>query len=116
MVSIEKNPPLSRLQRKTTVETLWLYILASLASEGPTYGYNVRKIITSKFGFKPSTVTLYTVLYRLERQGYLKKENDTYTITEKGIELLTKGIEHLEKTVNMLKKSLVSLEGGSNGP
>ncbi len=107
-MELEKNPPLARLHKKTTVETLWLYILASLVSEGPTYGYNVRKIITNKFGFKPSTVTLYTVLYRLERLGYLEKQGDTYSITEKGRKLLEEGIKHLEKTVTMLKESLAT--------
>ncbi len=105
-MELEKNPPLARLYKKTTVETLWLYILASLISEGPTYGYNVRKIIANKFGFKPSTVTLYTVLYRLERLGYLVKQGDTYSITEKGRKLLEEGINHLEKTVSLLKESL----------
>ncbi|MEB3851385.1 MAG: PadR family transcriptional regulator [Desulfurococcales archaeon] len=84
--------PLARLQRKLTVEILWIYVLAVLASRGPTYAYNVRRLISEIFGFKPSTVTLYTVIYRLEREGLIAKEGGEYAITDSGRAALSRGI------------------------
>ncbi len=104
---------MERLKRKTTTETLWLYVLAAIASEGPTYAYNVRKIIASRFGFKPSTVTLYTVIYRLEREGYLSKRDNIYYLSSEGERILREGLDYLESIVRNLRSVV---EGGSNGP
>ncbi len=104
--------PLRRLKRKLTVETLWLYVLAALSAHGPTYAYNVKKLIQEMFGFKPSTATLYTVIYRLERGGYLKNVGGEYSVTPKGAQLLREGLEFLESTTSTLR----SIVGGSNGP
>jgi len=109
-----ENKPLERLKRKTTIETLWLYVLAAIASEGPTYAYNVRRIIRDKFGFKPSTVTLYTVIYRLEREKLLEKEDGVYRLTSEGVRTLREGIKYLEDMVRTLKSTVK--DGGSSGP
>lgn len=107
-----EDKPLRRLRRKLTVETLWLYVLAVLSEHGPTYAYNVKRLIQRTFGFKPSTATLYTVIYRLERGGYLENVGGEYSVTSKGTQLLREGIEFLENTLITLK----NLAGGSNGP
>ncbi len=105
---------MSRLIRKTTIETLWIYVLASLAREGPTYPYRVRKIIEENFGFKPSTVTLYTVIYRMEREGLLtKNEEGLYVPTEKGYEEFHEALKYLEGVVAKLRSTVA---GGSHGP
>ncbi|MCS7117583.1 MAG: PadR family transcriptional regulator [Thaumarchaeota archaeon] len=60
-----------RLVRKLTLENLWLYVLA-LLRERPRYGYEFLDLIKERFGFSPSRVTCYVVLYRLEREGLIR--------------------------------------------
>ncbi|MGC9071616.1 MAG: PadR family transcriptional regulator [Acidilobus sp.] len=88
---------MSRLLKNITIRTLWLYVLAVL-KEGPTYPYNVKKGIREKFSFNPPTVTLYTVMYRLEREGLIKKtEKGTYEVTEVGLQALKEGARLLSE-------------------
>ncbi|GBC68772.1 hypothetical protein HRbin01_00457 [archaeon HR01] len=100
-----------RLVRKITHENLWLYILSLLKKE-PLYGYEIRRKIEGRFGFKPGQVTAYIVLYRLEREGYIyviRKEKGSrgpsrkyYGITEKGREVLEKARTFLISVVSEL--------------
>jgi len=106
--------PLERLERKSTTETLWLYVIAALALEGPTYAYNVRRIIAKYFGFKPSTITLYTVIYRLERGGFLRRRDNLYEVTPKGMDLLREGVKRLEERVQKLREALSKATGGGS--
>ena len=62
-----------RLKRKTTVEAMWPYIL-KLLSEKPMYAYELRQQLEKRFGWKPPLVTSYTVLYRMQRGGYVTTE------------------------------------------
>lgn len=102
---MDQPPPLKRLQRKLTIDVLWIYIVSVLLSEGPTYGYDVRRRINEKYGFKPATVTTYTVLYRLEREGILEKdESGIYRVTRYGEELYEKALEILRGTLEKLEE------------
>ena len=101
-----ETPALQRLRRKTTVETLWLYVLAVLAVEGPTYPYRIRKLIQERFGFKPSTVTLYTVVYRMEREGLLERREGEYAPTERGLRALEEAVDYLESLASSLRGCL----------
>ena len=77
-------PPLRRLRRKLTIENLWLYVVRVLLDK-PTYAYDVKRKIIERFGFKPATITVYTVIYRLEREGILEKTKEgTYVVTSQG--------------------------------
>ncbi len=94
-----------RLVRKLTKENLWLYIIRVLKDK-PMYGYEVKKAIKDKFNFSPSTVTVYAVLYRMSREGLIKKvkvNGETYYApTEKGLEVFEKArffIDELRKTL-----------------
>ena len=95
--------PLNRLKAKTTTECLWLYLL-SLMKDEPIYAYEIRDKIKEKFDFTIGNVTAYMVLYKLERDGYVKtewlmKENRQrkyYRITPKGKELLKEGRGYLK--------------------
>ena len=101
--------PLKRLNAKTTTECLWLYLL-SLMKEEPIYAYEIRAKIREKYGFTIGNVTAYMVLYKLERDGYVKtewimKENRQrkyYRITPKGKELLKEGIGYLKELAKKL--------------
>ncbi len=97
--------PVLRLKRKMTVENLWMYVLAAL-SDGPTYAYDIRKRIARDFGFKPSTITLYSVVYRLKREGLIKESGDgvkVYEVTDEGIEALKEGVRFIEESTKRIK-------------
>ena len=100
--------PVSRLKRKMTVENLWVYVLAAL-SEGPTYAYDVKKRIVRDFGFKPSTITLYSVIYRLKKEGLIKQVNNgikLYEVTDDGYEALNQAINFIENNMTKIKEKL----------
>lgn len=79
--------PIERLQKSNTKENLWLYIL-SLLKEREIYGWEIPKLIEKEFGFRPGKITPYRVLYRLEKDGFVKSEmkerRRIYKITKKG--------------------------------
>lgn len=97
--------PISRLEKSNTKENLWLYIL-SLAKEGPIYAYRLQKDIEEKFGFRPGKITPYRVLYRLEKDNFVKSEVEEkkriYQITEKGKEELEKAKNFYQKILKIL--------------
>jgi DNA-binding PadR family transcriptional regulator len=98
-----------RLVKKITYENLWLYILSLLKKE-PRYGYEIRRKIEEKFGFKPGQVTAYIVLYRLERDGYIfviRKEKGSRGPSRKYYGITSRGEEALERARKFLT-SLVS--------
>ncbi len=104
-----KLPALKRLERKLTIDVLWIYVVSVLLKHGPTYGYDVRRRIQEDYGFRPATVTTYTVLYRLEREGILRKdEQGTYHVTSLGIEAFRGAIAFLEERLDALKRALPS--------
>ena len=103
-----------RLKRKTTVEILWPYVLR-LLQERPMYTYELREEINRRFGWKPPMVTSYTVLYNLQRAGYVATEwhdqrgkpaRKYYKITEKGQELLREAKNYFEELNTKLFKSI----------
>ena len=85
--------PITRLQKSNTVENLWIYILSLLKGK-ELYGWEISGLISKNFNFKPGLITPYRVLYRLEKQGFvkskLKERRRIYQITQKGKEELEK--------------------------
>lgn len=79
--------PLERLQKSNTKENLWIYIL-SLLKKREIYGWEIPKLIEKEFNFRPGKITPYRVLYRLEKNGFVKSKvverRRVYQITEKG--------------------------------
>ena len=107
------DPPYERLIKKITVENLWIYILSLLRS-GPKYGYEIRALIKSQYGFEPGRVSAYVVMYKLARGGYIRQmrcggrggpgpPRKYYEITEKGVELLERGLAFLDVTLGKLR-------------
>ena len=98
--------PLRRLQKSNTIENLWIYIL-SLLKESEIYAWEIPAIIEKKFNFKPGRITPYRVLYRLEKQGFVKSKIEerrrVYQITEKGKNELEKAKNFYKKILNYLK-------------
>ncbi len=111
---MSKAAALARLSRKLTVENLWIYVLAVLL-EGPTYAYDVKRKIRSKFNFNPSTITLYAVIYKLRRDGLIrlaKEQPPLYEVTPEGLAALKEAVEYIENNVHKVKELLK--EGSSS--
>lgn len=92
--------PLQRLWQSITVGNLWLSVL-SLSAKGKIYAYNLPDAIDKRFGFAPSLLLVYLVLYRLESEGLLKSDEDGrrryYSITPAGRTALASGKALLRK-------------------
>ena len=101
------SKPLIRLKRKLTTENLWVYVIASLMIK-PTYAYDVRKLINELFGFNPTTITLYSVIYRLRKDGLIKEElvsgEKIYKPTEEGVKESEEAISYMEQVIKRLKE------------
>lgn len=105
------SKPLHRLKRKLTVENLWIYVIATLLVE-PTYAYRVKKLVNEFFEFSPTTITLYSVIYRLSKSGLIKEETvaggKIYRPTKEGVKELEEAVFFMEDLVTRLKKLLHS--------
>ncbi|RLE76934.1 MAG: PadR family transcriptional regulator [Thermoprotei archaeon] len=99
------------LVKKMTIENLWLYILR-LLMEKPMYGREIIQALKERFNIKSGSVTTYVVLYRMEREGLIKKIKKKgrkkrngrayYKPTEKGVETFHKGLEFIKFTYQRL--------------
>lgn len=97
-----------RLQRKLTVENLWIYVIKVLIDEKkPLRAYDVKIKLRERFGIDPPAVTVYTVIYRMGLDGLLSRvregDETRYQPTEIGIETFRKAILFLEETIARLK-------------
>lgn len=100
-----------RLVMKATKENLWLYILRMLIDR-PMYAYEISKGMNERFGFSTATVTVYVVLYKMQREGFIqvgqekavfgRPDRKYYEITDKGRKAFLKGRKFLEDTVRKL--------------
>jgi PadR family transcriptional regulator PadR len=104
-----QQKPIKRLERKLTVENMWIYIL-SLLRDRPMYAYEIRGRIKDRFGFDVGQVTAYVVLYKLENSGYVNAEwkdegrqRKYYSITDSGEILLDNGVEFLENLTDKIR-------------
>jgi DNA-binding PadR family transcriptional regulator len=97
--------PFERLKRSNTIENLWIYILLILKKER-VHAWDIPKKIEKNFGFKPGKITPYRVLYRLEKDGFVRSKMENrrriYQITEKGE-------RELEKAKNFYQEILKKL-------
>lgn len=102
---------LERLHRKLTTENLWLYIMRSLIEAGePLSGYEIKVHLRERFGINPPTITVYTVIYRMVREGLISRVDGSggarYSIREKGVETFYKALEFLRQTYSTLSEGL----------
>ena len=99
---------LARLRKKLTVENLWLYVISILKSEGrPLKAYDIKVRLREKYGINPPAVTVYTVLYRMVRDGLLERTREggdiVYSVTERGLSAHRVGLAIIEETLAKLK-------------
>lgn len=96
-----------RLVNKLTKEMLWIYILR-LLQERPHYGYELKQLVTERFGFSPATVSGYAIIYRLIKDGLIAEQRSSdsprkyYEITELGKSAMKDAKEFLSKTLSLV--------------
>lgn len=110
-----------RLSEKITKENLWLYVMR-LLMDRPMYAYEIRERIPEEFGFEPATITVYVVLYGMEREGLLASTKESsagkkvarryYRPTEKGVETFRRGLDLLRETARRLSPPGDAAGGG----
>ncbi len=93
------------LIRSISVRVLWVYVLAVLKDE-PTYPYRVKGLIKDRFSFNAPTVTLYTIMYRLEKKGLIARdEKGIYRITEQGLKALAEAAQALKSIAQRVSEA-----------
>ncbi|MDH5403669.1 MAG: PadR family transcriptional regulator [Candidatus Heimdallarchaeota archaeon] len=105
--------PVERLWKKLRVENLWLWIL-KLLKEDNKYAYELRDQVKERFGFEPATVTSYAVLYRLEKSGFVREANTSFTPNRKYYEITDLGIQALTQAETIIRKTTDELFGNKN--
>jgi DNA-binding PadR family transcriptional regulator len=82
------------LRDSLTKGNLWLYILAAL-SDAPRTPVELRALVKERHGFAPAVITFYSVLYKLRREGLVKRSSEafrsSYEITPRGRSELARG-------------------------
>jgi len=78
---------LQQLRKRTIKNFMDFLILLNLRKE-PMSGYDMITLIFENFGFLPSSGSIYSMLYALEREnlikGYWNGKKRLYTLTEEG--------------------------------
>lgn len=104
---MSESRALRRLVRKITVETLWIYIAKVLLGSDPMRAYEIKKKLQEVFGLRVPAITVYTIIYRMCREGLLEpiKSNGEvlYRLTERGANEFGKALQVLESTIIKLK-------------
>lgn len=89
---------------KLTKENLWIYIIRALM-EGDKTGYEIVKSIKA-LGISTSTVNVYMVLYKMEREGLIKSvthnNNKYYENTQMGLTAFNAALAFLGSLANKL--------------
>ncbi len=101
-----QNPKaMARLVKKLTKEVLWIYILR-LLQERPLYGYEIKALVTERFGFSPAVVSGYAIIYRLTKDGLIEGQTASdstrkyYEITDKGQHAMQEAKKFLSTTLS----------------
>ncbi|MHA2067739.1 MAG: PadR family transcriptional regulator [Candidatus Thorarchaeota archaeon] len=104
-ISDKQSRAVDRLVNKLTKEMLWIYILR-LLQERPHYGYEIKELVTKRFGFSPATVSGYAIIYRLQRDGLIQSQESSestrkyYEITDRGSEAMQLARDFLSDTMS----------------
>lgn len=88
------------LRDSLTRGNLWLYILSALEKE-PLSPPELRKKVKRDHSFAPAAITFYSILYKLRREGLVRKSTKAYRskyeVTEKGSAELERGKDLLRR-------------------
>jgi DNA-binding PadR family transcriptional regulator len=91
---------LEHLRESLTRGNLWIYVLSAL-EEGPATPREIKKRVLAGHGFSPATITFYSVLYKLRREGLVERTSgefrSSYRATQAGKAELARARDLLEK-------------------
>lgn len=94
-----------RFVDKLTKENLWIYIVKTLMDGGEKTGYEIVKSIKS-LGISTSTVNVYMVLYKMERDGLIKSDERSdgkyYKNTQLGVATFNNALQFLDSLLEKL--------------
>ena len=99
-----------RVVRNLTKEMVWVYV-ATILKERNMYAYQLPREIRSRFGFDVARVTVYSVLYRMQREGLVRssKQNVVSGPSKRFYELTDMGSEKLSAASDFIKKTVAAL-------
>ncbi|MFP3208015.1 MAG: helix-turn-helix transcriptional regulator [Caldivirga sp.] len=107
---------LARFISKITKENLWIYVVNSLI-QGPKTGYEIVKDIKGKYAINVTTVSVYVVLYKMERDGlvesFSKDGSKYYRITQYGLEEYRGAMRFLLEVLSRFNCTLKCGEGAT---
>ncbi len=82
---------LVRHLRRRTIKNFMDILILSMLRAAPLSGYDVITSIFTKFDFLPSSGSVYSLLYALEREGLIQGgwngRKRVYTLTQRGEEI-----------------------------
>jgi len=105
-IQIERRNILYQLRKRTIKNFMDLLILLNLRRE-PMSGYDIITLIFNDFGFLPSSGSIYSTLYALEREGLIKGcwsgKKRLYTLTAKGEETARTALTLFNNIENLIQ-------------
>jgi len=106
-IHTEKNKLLWHLHKRTVKNFMDILILSELR-KSPMSGYDVITLVYQKFNFLPSSGSVYSLLYALERKGLTKggwnEKRRIYTLTPKGEEIVEASLSLYGKIESLMTK------------
>jgi len=86
---MEEIKMLKELQRSIVKNFLDTVVMVKLKTSGSLTGYEVMEYVQQKYGVVISSGTVYSLLYSLERKGFLKADCNSgkrsYALTDEGL-------------------------------
>ena len=102
---MQDSKAIARLKGTLSTGNMWLSIL-SIMKKRKVYAYALPESIEKEFGYKPSRIMMYLVLYKLEAEGLIKSEFEErrkyYAPTAKGKAALKEAKRYLVKISELL--------------
>jgi len=94
------------LRDSLTKGNLWIYILKELQIH-PCTPADLKRIVERRHGFSPAVITFYTVIYKLQREGLVRRSSSTFRST---YEVTAKGTKELAQALDFIKQLELGLE------
>ena len=102
----------ARLRDSITKGNLWLYLLTELET-GEASPRDLRERVKEKFGVTAASITFYSVIYRLQKEGLVRKSTANF---RSAYEVTAKGRGELEKARRLLREVGGWIDRASRAP
>jgi DNA-binding PadR family transcriptional regulator len=102
----------ARLRNSITKGNLWLYMLTELETGGAS-PRELRERVKERFGVTAASITFYSVIYRLRKEGLVRKSTNDF---RSAYEVTPKGKSELEKARRLLREVGGWIDRASRAP